>query len=278
MHIPSPPRHRPTRRTWWYRDVPATPNSPSFVPAPFPPLPPNLSTLKPGWAPVGAGRRSVCVGGKTAFPSPAFLGSETQELAGHSCFLWPPLLRCRNKSPPASPGNPGVEMGEAAGVRRNVPFSSLFRVFQGDRGRHGPRGPREEGSRPELPPPRGDRGDRARPVASSPGWEMPEGWPLALGWAFASPPSRCHHIAMETEPRRGTASTPVWPQFGAGSQCGAIHPWETGFIPPSRDDASQRERMLRPPPPLSQSPTTLLPCRTKPSPPPPPLHLPHRPR
>lgn len=77
------------------------------------------STLQPGPEPIGKGESCA------PLPSPAFLGSETQELAGHSRFLWPPLLQFLNK---ASCLSRELETGEvvAAGQeRRAVPFCAV---------------------------------------------------------------------------------------------------------------------------------------------------------
>lgn len=237
----SPPAASP-RRTWWLSGIGATLASPSVVL--HPPLPPRLSTLQPGQVPFGAGRG----GNSLPLPSPAFLGSETQELAGHSCFLWPPLLRCLNKALLPLPGTRGLKPERRLVLRGKAkcpppPAYFGFVGWVGDRGGHSPRGGQLQVGTPGC----------ACPVASSPAWAL-----------------HPHHLAAivllwklsPTEDQFNPNLAPVWSQLSCTTpphQHRLMDPDQLlPFVPRSRMTHPRGRVRSRPSAPFPKSDTPLL--------------------
>lgn len=108
-----------------------------------PPHPSSLLFLQPQHPAAGLGaQRGGKAGSSVPLPSPAFLGSETQELAGHSCFLWPPLLRCLNKALLPLPGTWGLKQERRLVLRGNALLRHILGsvVGGGQRWARSPRG------------------------------------------------------------------------------------------------------------------------------------------
>lgn len=181
-HGVSPPP-QPTRcQPWLHVVIPRHPHD-----ARLPILHPSSSS-QPQHPAAGLGAQRGGKGeSRVPLPSPAFLGSETQELAGHSCFLWPPLLRCLNKALLPLPGTWGLKQDRQLVLRGNVLLRHILGSLVGgrDRGGHSPHGEQLWTGYLRVP-------TSTVPASRAVG--------ILPNLGSASPPSHCHHIAMETEP------------------------------------------------------------------------------